>query len=803
MSVIADIRFAVRSLRKSPSLTAIALITLALGIGANATVFSVLEAILLRPLPIAAPGQVFFLETTDGGITQSVPDYRDLKTRVSTFSDLAGYRISPMALQSDAGAQHVWGYLATGNYFELLGVRPALGRLFAAADDGAPGASPVAVLSFDSWQRRFGGDPSIVGRAVRINNLPYTVLGVAPQGFQGTEIFYRPDVWIPMAMQPQIEARSWLDIRNTRNLFLVGRLRDGITAAQGIADLNSVANALAPIYPDSFKGVGFQLVPPGLLGSMGRAPLRAFMLGLMFLSGLVLLAGCANLGSLLSSRMVDRFREIAIRLAIGGSRADVLRYVFTEIALLSAIGGAAGYVLAVALLHILSGWQLPLAFPVQFDVEPDLIVIAFTTVATTGTAMIAALAPLRQAWRTNPARLVASSSAPVAFGWRLRDIFLAAQVALCCVVISASVVSIRSLNAALNVPIGFNTDGVVAIGLDVSSAGYTPQDGLRFQQRAIDAVSTLPGVTAAGFTSALPLTLERSTATVIPADVDPAAARRIEALVYEVSLQILEVLEMPVVSGRTFTVNDRFQSEAVAIVNRAFARQVLLTEDAVNMRFRTLAGRLVRVVGVVDDGKYGSLVEAPQPAMFRPVAQSYSSSMVLLARSSRAVASLQRDIERILTALDPRVPLLSRGSLADAIAVAFLPARAAGVALTAFGVLAVLLAIIGVYGLATYSVTTRTRDIGIRVAIGARPLQAVQSVLTRTSALLATGALIGIALSVAGAPLLRSVMFHASARDPLVILLVGIVMAAIGLSAVWAPARRALNVDPARTLREV
>ena len=798
----ADLRFAFRALRKSPSFTAIALVTLALGIGANATIFSVVEALLLRPLPIASPGQVFFLETTGGGVTQSMPDYRDLKAGTSAFADLAAYRITPMAVQSDAGAERVWGYLATGNYFDMLGVRPALGRFFTAQDDGATGASPATVLTYESWQRRFGGDPGIVGSTVRINNLPYTVLGVAPRGFQGTEIFYRPDVWIPMSMQPQIEARNWLDNRNTQNVFIVGRLRDGLAPEAGVADLNNIAGRLADAYPDSFKGVRFQLVPPGLLGNMGRTPMRGFMLGVMVLAGLVLLAGCANLGTLLSSRMVDRFRDIAIRLAIGGSRLDVLRYVFAEIAVLALVGGAAGYALALVLLRLLSNWQLPLALPVQFDVTPDLTVIVFTTAATLVTATIAALVPARQAWRMDPARLVGTSPALALFGWRLRDALLAAQVALCCVVIAASVVSIRSLDAALKVSVGFDTNGVTAIGLDLSAAGYSAQDGLGFQRRALTAIAALPGVTAAAFTSSLPLTVDRSTSTVWPTDVDPATARRVEALVYEVSPQILEVMGTPLIAGRAFTENDRFQSEPVAIVNRTFARQILLTEDAINMRFQSGAGRAVRVVGLVDDGKYGSLVEAPQPVMFRPVAQSYSSTMVLLVRSSRSGPLLQREAERIVTGLDPRVPLLSRGSLAGAIAVAFLPAQAAGVALTAFGFLAALLAVIGVYGLANYSVSARTKDIGIRVAIGARPLQAVRSVLARTSVLLGTGALIGMALSVAGAPLLRSIMFHASARDPLVVVLVAVLMTAIGLGAVWAPARRALAVDPARTLRD-
>jgi predicted permease len=802
-SILRDIRFGARGLLRSPGFTAIAVLTLGLGIGANATVFSILHALLLRPLPIERASQVFFLQTASGDINASIPDYRDLKAQNRTFDDLAAYRITPMALQREAGAERVWGYLATGNYFELLGVHPALGRFFTTAEDAAPGAAPLAVLSYEGWQRLFAADRGIIGRTARINNLLYTIIGVAPRGFHGTEIFYRPDIWVPMSMAPQIEARNWLETRNTRNVFVVGRLRADVTDAQGAADLTSVASRLAESYPDSFRGVRYQLVPPGLVGSIGRGPMSAFLLGVTTLAGLVLLAACANLGSLLSSRIVDRFRDIAIRLAMGATPTAVIRYAFIEVGILAAAGGAVGYVVAAGLLFALTRWQLPVSVPIQFDVAPDLRVVMFAAAVTLGTALLAAIAPVRHTWRTDPARLVGAAPHPGAFGWRVRDVLLAVQVAICCVVISASVVSVRSFIAALKVPIGFNANGVTTVGLDLAAAGYTPQDGLAFQQRALDAVAALPGVTAAAFTSWLPLTLDRSSATVIPSDLDPGQTRPVEGvLVYEVTPDILTVLEIPLVAGRTFTPNDRSQSEQVAIVNRTFARRVLRTDDAINMRFRTQAGRMIRIVGLVDDGKYGTLAEAPQPMMFRPVAQTFNQSMVLLVRSSRHDASLTRELERIVTGLDPRVPLLSRGSLADAIALAFLPAEAAGVGVTSFGLLAVLLSVIGVYGLAASSVSARARDIGIRVAIGAQPSQALRFVLSRTAMVLGAGSVIGLLGSIAMAPLLTVVMFHASARDPIVVALVAGVMTAIGLGAAWIPAQRVLALDPARALRE-
>jgi predicted permease len=801
-SVIIDIQHAFRTLRRSPGFTAIAIVTLALGVGANATVFSILDALLLRPLPIAAADRVLFVELTNGNISHSIPDYRDLLARNSTLADVAAYRVTPMALQNGQGTERVWGYLATGNYFELLGVQPALGRFFTRDEDRLTGATPLAVISYDSWQRKFGRNPNIVGTTVCINDAPYTVLGVAPRGFYGTEVFYRPDLWVPMSMQPQIESQSWLDNRNTWNAFVVGRLRDGVTAAQATTNLNVVAESIAAEHPASHRGLGYRLVQPGLLGNMGRAPVSAFMIGLMTLAGLVLLAACANLGSLLGSRMIDRYREMAIRLALGGTRARVIRYVFVEIVLLAVAGGAAGYLVANAILSTLSQWQLPLILPVQMDVTPSLAAIAFAAAVTLGAGVLCTVAPVRHAWRTDPARLVGTSALPTAFGWQIRDVLLAAQMALCCVLVLASVVSIRNLLTALEVPIGFRTNDVAVASFDLSAAGYSPQEGLRFQQRARDAAASIPGVTAAAFSSSVPLTVDRSTSTVYPSDVDARAVRGLEALVYQVSPGFLPLFQTRFVTGRDFTATDDLTHEHVAIVNRTFARRVLLTDDAINMRFRTGAGRMVRVVGLVEDGKYGSLAEAPQPAMFRPAAQSYSSTTALLVRSSLPTGVLTRELERIVIGLDRRVPILARGSLSDTIAIAFLPARAAGVALGAFGVLAVVLAVVGIYGLAAYSVSARAREIGIRVAVGARPPQALRFVLGRTAILLGIGSLIGLIAGISAAPLLGQVAYHATTRDPLIISLVVVAMAMVGLSAAWVPARRVLALDPAQTLRD-
>ena len=365
-----DLRYAIRTLRQSPGFALVAILSLALGIGANTVVFGVLNALMLKPLPVSSPEEVFFLQGRNHS-TLSFPDYRELRDRNTAFAGLMAYRMAPMGLETGDGARRIWGYLATGNYFDVLGLKPMLGRFFRPEDDRQPGASPYAVLSYTCWQNRFAADTDVVGKTIRINALSYTVLGVAPRGFQGTELFYHPEIWVPMMMQPQIEGRSWLDNRNTSNSMLIGRLKAGVTRPQAETNVAAIAAALAAEYPASDEGLKLRLVRPGLAGDTIRAPAEAFTAGVMALAGLVLLAACANLASLLAARAADRRREIAIRVSLGAGHGRIVRQLLTETVLLSLLGGAAGCGLAAALLRSLSHLRAPLDFPVQFEVDPD------------------------------------------------------------------------------------------------------------------------------------------------------------------------------------------------------------------------------------------------------------------------------------------------------------------------------------------------------------------------------------------------------------------------------------------------
>ena len=498
--LLGDLGYAFRQLRKSPGFTAVAMLTLALGIGANTVVFSVANALLLRPLPVERPDQLVFLENAHYGPSQSFPNYKDLRDRNRSFAGFVAMRISPMDLQSSAGADRVWGYLVTGNYFDVLGVKPVLGRLFRQSDDRQPGASPYAVLSYHAWQSRLAADPSIVGKTVRINRLPYTVLGVAPRDFHGTELFYWPEVWVPMMMQPQIEGNSSLEDRNTWDTWAIGRLKPDVISAQAVADLNTIAAELAHEYPTVNEGLQFSLAKPGLVGNLLGGPVRSFSLGLFALAALVLLAACSNLASMLAARATDGQRELAIRLAIGASRGQIVRGVLIETLLLSLLGGAWGFVLAALLSHWLSHWRAPMDFPVQFNVNADWRVFLFALIVSLVAAGFFGGAPAWRASRTD-ANAVLKGNPPSWTPGRLafRDVLVVVQVTLCCVLVAGCLLSLRGLQQALQLNLGFQANDVAVAGFDLGSAGYSEEHGRAFQQKALTAVERLPGVQSAAF----------------------------------------------------------------------------------------------------------------------------------------------------------------------------------------------------------------------------------------------------------------------------------------------------------------
>ena len=801
-----DVRIAIRTLAKSPGFAAAGVLSLALGIGANALVFSVVNALIFRPLPVERPDQLVFLENKVYGPSQSFPNYKDLRDRNRTFAGLVAYRVSPMELETGTGANRIWGYLATGNYFDVLGVKPALGRFFHQSDDLHPGASPYAVLSYAAWQSRFGADPGIAGKTIRINRFPFTVLGVAPPNFHGTELFYWPEVWVPMMMEPQIEVGNpWLDNRSTWNTWVIGRLKPSASPAQAEANLNTIAAELAREYPAENESLSFRLAEPGLVGSTIGSPAKAFTLGVLLLAALVLLTACANLASLLTARTADRQRELAIRLAVGAGRGRLIRQMLTEALVLSVAGGSAGFTLAWFLSRALSHWRAPLDFPVQFNVDPDWRVFCFAWAVSILAGLLFASVP---AWRASKTDANAAlKGAAVLWGPRrlaFRDVLLVVQVALCVVLVSACLLSLRGLQKALKMRLGFEPQHVSVAAFELGLAGYSEERGRAFQQRALEAVRQLPGVESAAYSNSLPLSIDQSHTSVFPAD--SAGLRpsdRIGVTYYEVSPGFFATLGTKLLAGRDFSWRDDAKSPPVAVVNAAFGKRVMHTENPVGGRFRHggVKGDLIEVIGVVEDGKYGSLTESLEPTVFWPILQRYNTTTTIEVRSSLPAAQMLGEIRGAMATLDPELPLYGVGSLTQMLGFAFFPTHAAAVALSAFGVLAIMLAATGIHGLVAYAVSRRVHEIGIRVTLGARPREVLWLVLGKTLALVAAGSALGLSLALAAGQVLASIIYQGSPRDPLVLAGVLGLMSFLGIFSSWRPARRALRIEPTTALR--
>ncbi|HLJ13251.1 MAG TPA: ABC transporter permease [Bryobacteraceae bacterium] len=796
-----DLVYAFRLLMKSPGFTLTAVLSLALGIGANTVVFSVLNALVLKPLPVAEPDRIYFVNNS-GHPANSFPNYRDLRDRNAVFESLFAYRIAPMALDNNGGANRVWGYLVTGNYFETLGIKPALGRVFTPEEDVSRNASPYAVLSYTCWQNRFGADPGIAGKDIRINGRLYTVLGVAPRGFRGTEMFYRAEIWVPMTMQPQVEGHSWLDSRNTFNAWIAGRLKSGVSAEQAEANLNTIAAQLAREHSVN-EGMRLTLSAPGMAGSALRKPTRAFAGGVMLLAALALLAACANLAALLAARAVDRERDLAIRVSIGAGRGRLVRQLLTESLLISGIGGAAGCAVAVLLLRALSQWRAPLEFPVQFDVNPDWRVFSFALFAAIVTGILFGIGPAHGAWKADPALSLKGLAAPVSGRrWAARDILLPFQIALCCILVIASAVAVRGLMRSLQTPLGVTPDGAAVIGYDVGLAGYNQERGRLFHQRALAAIAHLPGVESAAYSSSAPLSIDQSTTTVYPENTtDFRPKNAYHPAYYYVSSGYFHTAGTRLLAGRDFGPQDNPKSSRVAIVNQTFARRILSAADAVGRHFRLGSNDLVEVVGVVEDGKYETLTETSKAAVFLPILQNCSSTVVFLARSSRPESVLAAEMRQAIERLDPHLAVYGVGGFRQMLGLVYLPMHAAAIALGAFGVLALMLSITGIYGLSAYTVSRRARDIGIRMALGARPAQVLRFVFGRIGTLVTAGALVGLAFGIAGARVLASIVYQASSQDPIVIATAVISISLVALAAAFGPARRAIGVDPVQSLR--
>ena len=802
-----DLRYALRQLRKSAGFTIAAILTLALGIGANAIVFSLLNELVLRPLNVPGGQNLYTIENAKGGFPgQSYPDYVDLRDRSGSFDGLITYDISTAGLDSDGKTAPIWLYTASGNYFDVLGIQPYLGRFFHGSDEHGPNSAPYVVLSYAYWQSHFQGDPGVVGRAVRVNKYSYTILGVAPAGFRGTELFYAPDLWAPIVNQQQIEGSSNLDSRSNRGRWVIGRLRSGITPAKAIADLNSIAAYMAKSYPKEDDGIGFGLARPGLAGDMLGGPVHAFVAGLMLLAGLILLAACANLGGLFAARAADRTREVALRLALGSSRGRILRQLLTEAVLVSIAGGALGMAGSVVLLRMLSSWRPDPIFPIYLDLHPDLLTYAVALLLALASGFLFGMVPVRQVLKTDPFQGIKSGTS----GWRnsrrvtLRDLLLGAQIAVCAVLVTSSLVAVRGMIRSLHSNFGFVPQNVLQVNTELNMAGYKGEQAAAMQKRMLTAVENIPGVTAAAYAGRIPLNLGWSQITVFQDSTTDyrSSNAAADSMEYSVSPGYFHAAGTTLLQGRDFTWDDKQGAPRVAVVNRKFARALFGSEaNALDNSFKFGDGTRVRLVGIVEDGKYKTLSEDAQPAMFLPILQSPSSWTWMIVRANHNAQDLAPVLEQTLRGLDEALPL-TINTWDKELGTALLPARAASIALGVLGGLGAMLSITGIFGMAAYSVSKRLRELGIRVALGAQRKEVLMAALGRAFKVLAFGSAVGLLLGILASRVLAFIVYQATPRDPLVLVGAVVSMAMLGLLATWIPARRAMSIDPVRLLRE-
>lgn len=799
-----DLRYVSRVIRRSPSFAVVAIVSLALGVGANTVVFSVVDALILKPLPVARPDEVRLVQS-NFWTALSYPTLRNLRDRSTRLAGLAGYALAPVAISADDRAERVWSYLVTGNYFDLLGLKPALGRFFTPEEDRAVGGAPLIVLSHQTWRTRFGADSGAVGRTVPVNGRPYTVIGVAPEGFHGTEMVLRAEAFIPIAMQPDVMGRSWLESRDTWTVFTLGRLGPGVTAEAADAELASIAAALVRESPEDYRGLSLALTRPGLFGDQARRPVAAFAVAIQLLALLVLLAACANLASLYTARVSDRAGELALRMSIGAGRGRVVRQLVTETVALALAGGAIGWLLARWLLGRLSTWRPPgTGALLQLDVTPDWRVFLLALAAAIAAGLASALAPARAAWRVDLVGIIkgATGGAGGRTRSRLREGLLVLQVGLAAVLVTACLVSVRGLERSLDLPTGIRADGLAVVGFDPTFTRRSVADGHLLRRRALERVAALPGVTAVGFGSSVPLSLYQSHVLGFRDDaVDFRGNAGVNLTEYAVSPGFLAVLGASLSEGRDVAWTDDASAPRVAIVNRRFAELLLRPGNPVGQRFRTGPEQTVEVVGVVEDGRYENLAEAPRPAVFWSALQHRPEQTFLAARSAGPPSQLAAEMSKALGELDPMLPLTDVGPLEAMTAYALLPARVAAIALSGFGLLALMLAITGIHGMAAYAVSRRTREIGVRMALGAAPGTIIRQVLGRLALLVAIGSCLGVALALVASRLVGSVVFQASPWEPFVLLGTALAMVVVAVAAAAAPARRATSGELLRTLR--
>jgi predicted permease len=806
-----DLKFALRLLWKSPAFTAVAGLSLALGIGANTTVFCWMQEVLWRPLPgVPRSDQIVVLCSSRGPQywdTVSLPDLRDYAALTNVFAGIIGSQVTPACLTLNEKPEWMYGQITTANFFDVLGVKPLLGRTFLAEEDTRPGGAPVLVLSELYWQRRFGGDPSVIGQTVDVNRHTFTIVGVVPAAFRGTMSGLRCDFWAPLVMHEQVANFGSLTTRGDRWLHTQARLPAGVTRSEAQAAVNSAAAQLAAAYPDSNQEIGLRVLPVWQAPYGGQAMLRP-VLGILFAVSLgVLLIVAANVANLLLARATARAKEVAIRLALGAGRLQLIRQFLTESLALAVLGGVLGVVFAHWGATLFKHFLPPTYLPVGYTFEVDRPTLLFTLAVTLVTGLAFGLAPAFQAARQNlDATLKEGGRTPGSSlpNHRLRSVLVVGEVALAMTLLVAAGLCLEGSRRAQRVDIGFDPQQVLVAGLRVGMHGYAEEQALGFYRQLRERLATTPGVQAVGLASWLPLGFEGGSSLGIQVPgYDRAPNEDMGAQYAIISPGYFAALKIPLLAGRDFTDQDDATRARVAIINETMARRFWPGQDPLGRTFTIWGGqRELTVIGVVKDGKYRFLQEAPKPFVYFAYQQgAWDLNLGIAVRTEAEPLAFAGTLRQAIRAVDPGVEVWALLAMTDYIQAAFLGQRIVSTLLTALGLVALFLAAMGIYGVMTYLVSQRTHEVGIRLALGASAGGVMQLVVGEGMRLVGVGLGLGVLGALALSRSLASFLYGLPPFDPVILGTVAVVLTLASLTACLVPAWRAARVDPMVALR--
>jgi macrolide transport system ATP-binding/permease protein len=810
-TVIADVRYSIRSLLKNPGLTLAAVLSLGLGIGANTTIFTWVQAVLFRPIPLAADPatiRIAAMESRDGqSRSWSYPNFKDFRDRV-TLMEVVAQDDQTFNVAIDDSAERSWGGLVSGNFFQVMGVQPAAGRLFTPQDDVTPGGHPVAVISYSYWEQRFGRDPAIVNRQVTINNTPMTIVGVAPEGFIGSFGGIAASLWAPMAMQREMMGGDRLNARGNGWFQSLVRLKPGVSDAQAQAEATAIMSQLEQEFRDFNDGRRLRILQMSDAPFGAATVLKPLLMILSALVALVLVIACANVANLLLSKAVSRRREIAVRLSLGASRARLIRQLLTESMLLSLIAGTGGIVMAYWTMGVIMAFVPPVDMPFDLGIRMDGTTLLFAAIVSMLTGLVFGMAPALQASSADTVSALKEEGRSGSGGrttGRLRNALVVAQVAICLVLLVGATLFLRSFIAAQSLSPGFDPNGVVTASMDMFQSGYSGARLAEFRRRTIEAMTALPGVTSAAFGSRIPLGMGGNNSTSL--GIEGYVPRENEEIVITYSTvgpRYFETLSIPVQQGREYTDADTATSPGVLVINESMARRYWPQGNALGGRVRLGGQGVAEVIGIVADSKYGSINERPLPQVFLPLSRFSVSTLRLFVKTTNNPGPLVGEVRNAIRAIDAALPLYDARTLNEHMQGAVFAQRMAANLLGAMGVLALLLAAIGLYGVMAYAVSQRTQELGIRLALGASPASLLNMIVGQGMTLTTIGLAIGLALALAafgsiGA--VRTLLPGISPLDPITFIAVPIVLGLIALLASWIPGRRAGKVDPIVALR--